>query len=81
MFPCQKCGTCCRNIDKVEQLKDYDRGDGVCKWLIDNLCSIYSSRPDICRIDYMYEKEYYKLYSKEEFYNLNLQGCKEIRGK
>lgn len=81
MFPCQKCGTCCRNIDKVEQLKDYDRGDGVCKWLIDNLCSIYSSRPDICRIDYMYEKKYYKLYSKEEFYNLNLQGCKEIRGK
>lgn len=79
MFPCKKCGTCCKNIGAIEQLKAFDNGNGVCKWLVDDLCSIYSSRPDICRVDYMYEKEYYKIYSREEYYLLNLYGCDTLK--
>lgn len=28
MFKCSKCGLCCRNIDKVPQLKEFDDGNG-----------------------------------------------------
>lgn len=55
-FPCTGCGECCRHINRVEQLAVYDRGDGVCIYLSGNLCSIYKDRPEICRVDYMYEK-------------------------
>jgi len=33
-------------------MKDYHNGDGVCKYLnSDSQCSIYETRPDICRVD------------------------------
>ena len=51
MFLCDKCGLCCRNIDKVPQLKEFHNGDGICKFLTNNKCSIYESRPLICNID------------------------------
>ena len=39
-------------------IKEWDRGDGGCKMLKDNLCSIYNERPDICRVkDYLKENE------------------------
>ena len=32
--------------------------DGICKYLRDNLCSIYEQRPEICRVkNYTKEKE------------------------
>ena len=49
MFSCDKCGLCCRNIDKIPELKAFHNGDGICKFLINNKCSIYSLRPKICR--------------------------------
>jgi len=38
-FSCDKCGACCRAV-KCDRLKD-------------NLCSIYDTRPTICRVDEM----------------------------
>lgn len=81
IFPCTKCGICCRNIDKVPELKDYDLGNGTCMYLKDNLCSIYSTRPDICRVDVMYEKRYKNTLSYEEYEKLNLEACKELQSK
>jgi len=37
MFKCDKCGLCCSNIGNSKIYKDLDRGDGVCKYLKDNL--------------------------------------------
>lgn len=79
VFPCQKCGICCRHIDKIPPLIEFDTGDGKCKYLKDNVCSIYDNRPEICRVDVMYEKYYAKQYTEEEFYNLNLEGCKKLQ--
>ena len=45
MFKCDCCGNCCKNIAKSELYSDLDRGDGVCKYLIGNICSIYNERP------------------------------------
>ena len=42
MFKCDKCGECCRHLDESELYQEIDRGDGVCKFLTDNLCSIYA---------------------------------------
>ena len=55
MFRCNKCGECCRNLQGISIYADLDRGDGICKYLKGNLCSIYNERPLLCRIDDCYE--------------------------
>ena len=40
MYECDICGTCCRNLNKSSIYEDLDRGDGTCKYLESNLCSI-----------------------------------------
>jgi len=81
-FPCQKCGLCCQNISNNELMIEYDRGDGVCKFFDENsnLCKIYSNRPIFCRVDEMYEKFFFKIYSsKKEYYKENLKVCEFLR--
>ncbi len=78
VFPCSKCGECCRHIDKIPQLAKFDNGQGVCIHLKNNLCDIYSTRPEICRVDKMYERYFSDKYTKEEFYKLNIMACEEL---
>ncbi|WP_064093130.1 YkgJ family cysteine cluster protein [Rossellomorea aquimaris] len=78
-FPCNSCGLCCQNIGHIEELKSYDLGNGTCKYLIDQKCSIYESRPLICRIEEMYEKVFFKQFTKEEYYLANLKACKKLQ--
>ncbi len=80
-FPCDKCGLCCRNISMIPQLKEFDDGTGVCKYLRENLCSIYEKRPAICNVELMYEKYYKQQYSKQAFYELNQKGCMKLKLK
>lgn len=79
MFNCSKCGCCCRHLDRSELYKDLDRGDGVCKYLEDNICSIYETRPLICRVDDCYDRIFSELISKEEYYSLNEEACKILQ--
>ncbi|MCT7576281.1 YkgJ family cysteine cluster protein [Aliarcobacter butzleri] len=83
MFPCTSCGVCCQNISHITELKDFDLGDGICKYFNKQsmTCKIYDIRPDVCRVDLMFEKEYYKYYDKEEFYRLNVQVCNKLQEK
>lgn len=78
-FKCSKCGECCRHIDLIPALAEYDVGTGKCKYLSDSLCSIYNNRPDICNVDVMFEKVYSKYYTKDEFYKLNEICCIKIK--
>ncbi len=78
-FSCVKCGACCRNIDKIPQLKLFDTGNGTCRYLINNLCSIYETRPEICRVDLIYKKYFKECMTLDEFYKLNKQGCNEVK--
>ncbi len=75
MFNCDKCGQCCRHLHLSDLYKNLDRGDGVCKYLIGNLCSIYDNRPLLCRIDESYETFFKNEYSIEEYYLLNKRIC------
>lgn len=77
-FPCARCGECCRHVNLVPELAEYDRGDGVCIKLRGNLCGIYETRPPVCRVDGIYEERFVGQYSREEFYRLNLAVCREL---
>lgn len=55
-FPCEQCGACCQEISGIQELIEFDLGNGRCSMLqLNNLCAIYSSRPGVCRHDYVYE--------------------------
>ena len=81
-FQCDKCGICCRHIENIPELKEFDSGNGRCIYLSDdNLCAIYKSRPDICNVEKMFYKKYAHQMSEEEYILLNLEGCKQLKKK
>lgn len=79
MFQCDQCGLCCKNLRLSPLYEELDRGDGVCKYLKGNLCSIYSKRPLLCRIDESYEVFFKDSLSKEEYYRLNHEMCNKLK--
>ena len=81
MFPCEKCGCCCRNIGKAEFAENMALPDGSCKFLdkTSNLCGIYESRPIFCRVDEFYEKFLSHFMTLDEFYGLNKECCKKFQ--
>lgn len=79
MFPCDKCGCCCRHLDRSELYAELDRGDGTCKYLAGNLCSIYEERPLLCRIDECYERFFQESMSLEEYYQRNEMECRKLK--
>ncbi|MBA4500872.1 YkgJ family cysteine cluster protein [Marinobacterium marinum] len=80
-FPCDRCGICCQNVGLAEEVKFLDRGDGVCKYYdsSSHSCSIYESRPEICRVDVQYEKYYINILSWDEFVKKNLDICEKLK--
>lgn len=78
-FKCDMCGECCRHVDKVPEASSLDRGDGVCKYLTDkNLCSIYNSRPNLCRGEYLYHTKFSGM-SVDEYYAMMYELCKKLK--
>lgn len=80
-FPCTSCGLCCQNISNIEELKDYDLGNGICKHfdILNKNCKIYDDRPNICRVDTMFQLEYKKYFTKEAFYIENAKVCNALQ--
>jgi len=81
MYPCTKCGLCCRNVNRHPIYGALDRGDGICQHLEEstNLCSIYDERPEFCRIDLAYELHFKSTISKENYYVLNARACNQLQ--
>ena len=79
MFNCNKCGSCCRHLNLSELFSDLDRGDGICKFLDGNLCSIYDDRPLKCRVDESYFAWFKDEISIDEYYRLNYEMCNIIK--
>ena len=78
-FKCSQCGECCRHLDRSELYRDLDRGDGICRYLTGNLCSIYETRPLLCRVDESYEAFFSEIYTQDEYYRLNEEACRILR--
>lgn len=79
MFQCDKCGECCRHLDLSPIYHSLDRGDGVCKYLNGNLCTIYENRPLLCRVDESYEAYFKDSITKSDYYRLNYENCNKIK--
>ena len=78
-FKCiDNCGECCRHINLVDGLKHLQNGDGVCQYLVDNRCSIYEDRPDLCRYEKVYEmmKDRFTI---EEYDKISVQYCEQLQ--
>ena len=81
MFPCNSCGLCCQYISNIKELKEFDLGNGVCKYfdIKYNICKIYETRPDICRVDKMFKIKYKNYFTKEKFYQMNIEACSALQ--
>ncbi len=79
MFKCDKCGQCCRNLDKSDIYRELHNGDGICIYLDGNLCSIYENRPLLCRIDESYEVYFKDKMSLNEYYEANYKICRKLK--
>lgn len=77
MYPCKKCGNCCRRVGDTEIGFLLANENGICRYFDEssNLCRIYNNRPIYCNIDEYYYKYLSKIMSIEEFYELNNQKC------
>ncbi len=78
MFNCKRCGLCCQHVNLSPLYEALDRGDGVCRYLVDSLCSIYEARPLLCRIDESYDVFFKGFISKEDYYRLNYEACNKM---
>lgn len=80
-FPCTGCGLCCQKVNMAEQTKSLDRGDGICRHYQQDShqCSIYDTRPDICRVDVQFKNNYSSIMPWEEFVNINIDACRFLQ--
>jgi uncharacterized protein len=80
-FPCTQCGLCCKNVFVAQETRYLDRGDGVCRHYSEasKQCSIYSERPDICRVDKQYQLHYSSKYAWYDFVAINLRICHQLQ--
>ena len=78
MFLCDRCGACCRHLNFSPIYKELDRGDGVCKYLSGNLCSIYENRPLFCRVDECYPF-FAEQMTREEYDRMNSAACEQLK--
>ena len=79
MFVCDQCGICCRHLAGIAGLAEYDRGDGVCRHLVGDLCDIYVSRPIVCRVDEMYEHGFSETLTRDAYEALMTDACRELK--
>lgn len=79
MFQCDQCGACCRNLDLNPVFSELNRGDGICRFLSGNLCSIYETRPLICRVDEVYELFWKDQLSRERYYQMNSEIYNQLK--
>lgn len=78
-FHCDACGACCRNLQQSSLYAELDRGDGTCRYLSGNVCSIYEERPLLCRIDESYYAFFQREISLDEYYRLNYEACNVLK--
>ena len=79
MFVCDRCGACCHHLELSPLYKELDRGDGICKYLSGNLCSIYENRPLLCRVDASYDAFFKDVFTLEIYYNLNYRCSNKFK--
>jgi Fe-S-cluster containining protein len=65
-------------LQYVPVLSAYDTGNGVCRYLVNNLCGIYENRPQICKVEEMYFTFFKDVMTEQEFVKANIEACAKI---
>ncbi|RRD91529.1 YkgJ family cysteine cluster protein [Conchiformibius steedae] len=80
-FPCNACGKCCRLVNQSEQTAFLDRGDGVCRHFDESakLCSIYATRPLVCRVEDYYVVHLSEMMTWQDFVQMNVSICDKLQ--
>ncbi|NOW85869.1 hypothetical protein B0H39_003750 [Clostridium beijerinckii] len=81
MFFCDKCGECCRNLNKSPLYDNLHDGSGVCKYLEGNICSIYDERPILCRVNESYNIFFKDAMTLDKYYKLNYEFCMKLKNQ
>lgn len=80
-FECTKCGACCRNVTNIPGLGEMALDDGRCRNLQDdNSCSIYETRPLLCRVDDSHRIVAH-IMSPEDWQSMNYKACTVLQEK
>lgn len=79
-FPCNGCGKCCRKVSNSPETKWLDRGDSVCRHFSEdrNNCTIYETRPLICRVEDYYDRYLSEKIPWDKFVKLNIEICHSL---
>lgn len=80
-FKCTKCGACCRNVANIPGMGEWALEDGRCRNLLeDNSCTIYETRPLVCRVDAAHVLVAH-IMSPEEWQEANYRACGVLQAK
>ena len=79
MFKCDKCGKCCRNLNKSSIYINLHNGNGICRYLNGNECSIYDKRPLVCRVDESYNVYFKDKIDYSSYLQLNYESCQILK--
>lgn len=76
-FPCTRCGACCRVAAMLPGFPEPTTESGRCVHLTgDDLCSIYEDRPEVCRINAMWEKQ--NTLTLREYHRVAAATCNDL---
>jgi len=81
VFPCEKCGSCCRHVGQTPLGRQLAKPNGVCRHFNEEnkLCMIYKNRPIICNVDAFYQNYLQKEMDIDDFYALNKKVCAKLQ--
>ena len=79
MFQCDKCVQCCMNMHKSLIYEELHSGYVICRFLNENICSIYETRPLVCRVDESYDVFFKERMSYEEYIQYNYECCEILK--
>lgn len=79
-FPCNGCGLCCEQVHRSSETAFLDGGNGSCRHFdaAGRRCTIYASRPDICRVDRQYTLRFHSQCTWDEFVAINTRACRQL---
>jgi Fe-S-cluster containining protein len=80
MFPCTKCGCCCKRVGAAVAASGISfpykfKEDGACEMLVDNKCLVYDKRPAICNVDKIIRSN---KFNKKFYYKETARECNKM---
>ncbi len=57
---------------------EYDQSGRCSKLSLDNECTVYQSRPDMCNVE-IFHKKHFSHISQSDFFNLNEKECVNLQ--